>query len=857
MLQEQFCNLDGCLSLTEAQLRLQSGGLSATPRLATRLLALQQRGVRLTWSALELLLSENSALLMLPQWLAQPMAEDELRDRLQEVGLTFRLLGGYYEVLSSDEIWLESQETALVPLAAQSLVQAMSGPSHGASGEVWPDSWKIVADAEDSSRILEHLRSAFRQLRQQGGSPAPLLWLALRRRRSDVTREVARLTHEYLDADIGRHLEALFSPQGSTANAALRSLRSPEGIKGWDLPFLVGLLQILWEQAELRSSILDLVEELTPRWLEQPGWVVSWWEECLASCDHLESSLVQRLAQISLHWARAGMALEEVLLRRLQRGMGLGERLLAAWLLSQLSLTAAARQILLQHSLELAFENSLAGQTLIRVQQILSNLGEEAFDRLLEPENYTRLEVELGCWLVTETLKVERFRGRAEATALRHLATGSRRMLRQLSALSWFPQSQLQSEDELRWSLCGFLEQEIAHLEPPDDSWAIGLLVRLEPATLERLFRKAARDAEQESRALPARLQRWAQHCAAADMAPDVWQIEKLLKAGRLFQERPELWQGLALLLRCNQLAPEAQQILQEQLEQSRGVHPHRWPEWWEEIQKSGVVAVRERAERELIEVLRGEQARQTVQAVLFTMVHRVDDWSLTRPLMQVLSQRLLFLARPETPQQRLRWALSSGAEGDGVFVPQSWDAEQRDLALELLGRLALNPRLEDDLKRPARVRCWQFLQDWLDSVQRGGDSYQHRSMPLWSTARRLLPLALEAEVTMIDNLAQSVMTAQATCPDRLRLLTHSDCLGFLLDWSCPQTSDLLLDSSLAERQGQVLQLLQDLLMQSDHDYRPVAVGYLVSIQPEQLQPSVRGEWRRLRQRWEGWLYGE
>ena len=64
-------------------------------------------------------------------------------------------------MLSSDEVWLESQETALVPLASEAVAQAMVRPSRPGTVEEWPDSWRIVADAEETSRILEHLRSAF------------------------------------------------------------------------------------------------------------------------------------------------------------------------------------------------------------------------------------------------------------------------------------------------------------------------------------------------------------------------------------------------------------------------------------------------------------------------------------------------------------------------------------------------------------------------------------------------------------------------------------------------------------------------------------------------------------------------
>ena len=62
MLQEQFCNLEGCLGVHDAQQRLQAGGLLASAQLTTRLLVLHSLSLRLTWSALESLLGESQAL---------------------------------------------------------------------------------------------------------------------------------------------------------------------------------------------------------------------------------------------------------------------------------------------------------------------------------------------------------------------------------------------------------------------------------------------------------------------------------------------------------------------------------------------------------------------------------------------------------------------------------------------------------------------------------------------------------------------------------------------------------------------------------------------------------------------------
>lgn len=853
MLQEQFCNLEGCLGVHDAQQRLQAGGLLASAQLTTRLLVLHSLSLRLTWSALESLLGESQALLKMPHWRQVPLPLEILAQQLEPAGLVLRRGRSHgYELLSADEVWLESQETALVPMATHDLVQAMVAPTYSGGHDPWPESWRVVADAEDNARILEHLRAAFRQVRASGGSPAPLLWLALKRRRPEVTREVAKLTYEYLDADAGRHLEALFSSTPHVSIAALKQLRGPT-LQSWDLPFLVGLLQILWEQEELRLPILDVVEELTPRWQEQPQWILSWWEECLAQTAQLEPLLVQRLAQITLHWVRLGLDLVPALLRRLQRGLALAERLLASWLLGQLDLQGEPRSQLLEQAWELAAEPSLAGQSLLRVEQILTNLGHEAIAPLVEEHRFNRLQPDLRCWLVAEAMQFADLRGAAECRALQELASGSRRMLRQLSSQNWIHSDANLIEETLRWSLAGFLEQEIPHLEEPDDTWAIAFLVQLDPEILERQYQQARRDAEVNSRAFPVRLETLAKHCAASDRSPPQDRIQRLLEASPFHAERPEMWRAWALFYRCPSFSPEMRPAVLEHLRQGRARFAPLWPEWWEQIQRSPVAEIRLWAEQELLEVIRASDVpRQTMQAVLLTLLRRVDHWSMAQPLVQALSQRLLFLPPDLSPQQRMRWALAQDSQGDGVLAPQAWDAEQRDLALGLMGRLAQRPDLSEDLKRPLRVRCWQFLRDWLDGVARGGDSYQHRSMPLWTTARQLLPQFGRAEEPLVDQLAELVVTLQGSCPERLRLLTHGDCLGFLLDWSLLGPQD-----HLAARQRQLLQLLQQLLATSDRDYRPVAVGYLVSIRPESLHPGVQGEWQRLRQRWEGWLYGE
>ncbi len=849
MLSEPFCNFDGCASPVEVQARLKEAGLSASPRLATRLLALQQRLIRLTWSALEVLLAEGQTQLMRPEWLQQPFPLDALALELEPAGLVLRQRRGSLEVLSSDEVWLETQETALVPLASDSVAQAMVRPSRPGSVDEWPDSWRIVADAEDTSRILEHLRSAFRQVRSQRSSPAPLLWLALKRKRPEVTREVARLTHEYLDADAGRQLESLFSPVGHVAANALRQLR--QNLSNWDPAFLVGLLQILWDQSDLRLPILEVVEDLTGRWQEQPDLILGWWEDCLAQAADLEPLLVQRLAQITLHWARLGLDVVPSLLRRLQKGLALAERMLASWLLGQLDLQGEDRALLLEQAWALAAEPGLGGQSLVRVEQILSSLGYEAIAPLLDEQRFLRLQPDLRCWLVGEASRWPELKRVAELRALQELGTGSRRMLRQLSGLGW--RLEFAVEEDLRWTLASFLEQEIPHLEDPDDTWAIALLVQLDPEILTRQYTQARRDAELQSRAFPVRLETLAKHCAASDRPPSLERLEFLLAASHSNSERPEMWRSWAILLSCPSFPEQMRSLVIEHLEQGKEAFPQLWPEWWEQIQRSLSIIVSSAAELDIQEVLTDDQSgRATVQAVLETLGRRVASWHRAQDLVKALSRRLLFLPVERSPQQRLRWALAGDSEGDGVFLAQSWDAEQRDLALGLLGRLAQRPDLSDELRRPLRVRCWQFLRDWLDGVARGGDSYQHRSMPLWTTARQLLPQISAAESELVDDLCESVIGLQGSCPERLRLLTHGDCLGFLLDWALATSQDQAL-----LRQRQLLALLQQLLATSDRDYRPVVVGYLVALPTEHLHPGMQAEWLRLRQRWEGWLYGE
>ncbi len=846
MLAEPFCNLEGCSSPVDVQQRLKEAGLSASPRMATRLLALQQRQVRLTWSALEVLLTENQALLMRPEWLQQPFPLELLASELEAGGLVLRQRHASLEVLSSDEVWLESQETALVPLASEAVTRAMVSPSRPGAVDEWPDSWRIVADAEENSRILEHLRSAFRQVRAQGGSPAPLLWLALKRKRPEITREVARLTHEYLDADAGRQLENLFSPVGQVAVAALKQLR--QNLSSWDPAFLVGLLQILWDQSDLRASILDVVEELTARWQSEPELILAWWEDCLAQAATLDPLLVQRLAQITLHWARLGLPVVPTLLRRLQKGLALAERMLASWLLGQLDLQGEERQLLLEQAWALAAEPGLSGQSLVRVEQILTNLGHEAIAPLLDEQRFLRLQPDLRCWLVGEAMGWPDLRREAEVRALQELGSGSRRMLRQLSGQNW--QLEFAVEDQQRWTLASFLEQEIPHLEDPDDAWAIALLVQLDPDILMRQYQQARRDAELHSRAFPVRLETLAKHCAASDRPPSAERLEFLLEASRGNSERPEMWRSWAIFLSCPSFPEEMRGPVIEHLELGKEAFPHLWPEWWEQIQRSRSAQVSRAAELDMQAVLAEDgSSRATVQAVLEALGRRVAFWQQAQELVKVLSRRLLFLPIERSPQQRLRWALAEGSEGDGILAPQAWDAEQRDLALGLLGQLAQRADLGDELRRPLRVRCWQFLRDWLDGVARGGDSYQHRSMPLWTTARQLLPQISPAEEELVDELCQTVMDLQASCPERLRLLTHGDCLGFLLDWA--------LVGDEVTRQRQLLLLLQQLLATSDRDYRPVVVGYLVGLPTERLHPSMQAEWLRLRQRWEGWLYGE
>lgn len=862
MLHESFCELEGCLSLPDVQQRLAGAGLQAGPRHLTRLLALHQRGLRLSWAALEGLLSEAPQLLMSPLWMELPATRSRLLAELNPLGLDLRPRSGVsgWEVLSSDEVWMDSQEQGLLPVAAQSVSLAMAGMS-ARPPENWPESWRIVADAEDTSRILEHLRSAFRQLRQQGRDPGPLLWLALRRRRGEVTREVAHLVHEYLDADIGRHLEFLFSGELSQAQQALQELRRQFGQGGqgsWDLPFLVGLLQILWESQGLRSQILDLVEELTTRWLQQPTLILGWWEECLAEVASASPEVVRKLAQLTLLWAGAGVDLRPLLRRRLERALSLEERLLSCWLLVQLPGQSEPDGQVLEQSLRLACQPLLSGQTLVRVEQILAQLGSSALQKLLDEAWWLRLGPDLRHWTLSQALQQddESLQLLGYRRAVQEVVAGSRRTLRLLAHLDRPLQVNEEGEDdeELRNALTGFLEQEIPLLEEPDDRWAIGQLVSLDPGVLERLLARVERDADMGSRAFPSRLESWAKHCFAAARAPSDSVLQHFLRAAQ-GEERLEIWRSWAWLIACADLGPGWRERLVEELDRGCQRFPEQGPLWWEIVQSSSDPEIAGRAEKVMLQVLAQEQpARATLQSLLEALGRCLPRWSQVQALIQALSLRLLWLRSQDTPQARLRWALSRDSEGDGVLNPESWDAQQRDLALQLLGQLALRPDLAPPLRRPLRVRCWQFIKDWLDGVWRGGDSYQHRSMPLWTCGRGLLQQMEANELPLVDDLAENVLGLQDSYPERLRLLTHSDCLGFLLDWSllsCPAV-----DAQL-QRQRRMLTMMGQLIAGSDRDYRPVAVGYLVGLDLDRLHPLVRKDWARLRQRWEGWLYGE
>jgi hypothetical protein len=844
---EQFCNLQGCLSLAEAQQRLEAGGLRATPRQMTRLLALTQAGLWFSWSALEGLLAEAASLLMDAGWTQLAAERERLSEACLQYGMSLREHSGRLEILSQDELWMESQELALVPqLESQRGALAMRSGEGLAGLSQWPDSWKIVADAEDSARILEHLRSAFRSLRQQGQSPGPLLWLALKRRRPEVTREVARLTYEYLDADAGRQLEALFSHQ---AVAALKQLRQ-RAAQGWDLTFLVGLLQILWDQPELQADICDLLEALADSWLLRPELILGWWEEVLSQVDRLDTGVVQRVAQLNLEWQARGLPLRALWIRRLQRGLSLSEKLLTGWLLCQSDLSEQEWPDIQQAAIELSCQPHLTGQSLVRVCQMLQQLGPSAWMTMLSPEVFAQLQEDVRCWLVKVSIPLPELASLANQRALDELLQGSRLMLRQLGTLEWQPPENL--EDDLYWRLVGFLEAEIAHLEEPDDSWVIALLVRLDPEVLQRLYQLASRDAQLESRAFPARLHSLVKHAAATDRPLHEGVLGQLLEASPGYHKRPEIWKSWAHLFRAPGLSEEFRQRLCEQLKERALSHPDLWPYWLGEIQASPVASWRDWAEAQMLQLLqRTEVSRLALQNLLVVLEERLSHWSQPSQLAQALSRILLFLSAPPTPQQQLRQALSRQAEGDGILQPLAWDVEQRDIALNLLGQLSLLSGLEESLARALRIRCWQFLRDWLEGVRQGGDSYQHRSMPLWTPARRFLSVVQGGEEQLVDDLAELMLSLQTSCPERLRLLTHGDALGFLLDWGVRSCAGEM------ARQRQVLTLMQQLLLESDRDYRPVAIGYLLSVEAQAWHPAIASEWKRLRVRWEGWLYGD
>lgn len=848
MTADEFVPLDECSSAADVAARLAPSGLATTPRQQTRLLALSRAGVRLSWAALEVALTEAPAALMSSLWLQYPLPSDALSAELQPAGLGLRARPDGVDLLSSDELWMLGQERggALAVTQQAALEQVMVG---GSGDDDLPASWRVVADAEDDSRILEQLRSGFRQAQKLGQNPAPLIWLALKRRRPVVTAEAARLVREHLDPDLGRHLEALFSLHPGTAAEALRSLQR---LPRLDPAFLVGLLRILWAHAELRPAILALVAQLQPNWVERPELILDWWEELLAACGILEPEQVQTLAQATLDFGRAGVPVTLLLERRLERGVSRAERLLAGWLLAALGSTS---DTLLEQGLALAREPHLSGQPLSRVQSILAALGESALDRLLEPALFAALEPDMRAWSVAQALESPAHVELGLARALDEVAEGSRRMLLELARLNLDLARLEVSDPALRQQLSGVLEAEIPFLEEPTESWAVRWHTRLDPEVLERLFRATRRDGESGSRSFPARLESWAKHCRLADHTPWPEQVELLMGLAQ-GQMRAEVGSAWALLAACRELDESVRQRLLLCLAELAAHFPEEWPLWWQSLQQSEHSPTRDRAEADLLGTLeQPDTPRNTLESCLAVTLACAERWAAVGGLLRGLSRRLLFAPPAPRPEELLRWALEAADEGDGTQRSLAWDATQREQALLTLGRLALRTDLDEGTSRAVRVRIWNFVLDWLDDLRGGrkGGSYDLRVMPLWSVCRALMPVP-PGERNLCDRAAEAVFQLHDTAPDRLRLLTHGDLFGFLLDWALNAPEEDL--AVAGERQPRLVSLMSDLLAGSDRDYKPVALGYLTSTPAERFLEPWATEWRRLRQRWQGWLYG-
>lgn len=775
-------------SASECVQALKEQGIPVGHRLGARVFGLGRRGVRFSLAFLEEAAREGPAndLLMDPFWAdVDPRQPGQVRDLLRGRPAVLRTEGGLCHVLTPDE------DVPAAPLAraSGSLLPAVLGASEATSfpGVLWDrkrmeEAALTLLDAEDPKELVEAFRYLFRATTACGQDPTSLLVTALRRGRTELSREAAALVRDSLDRDFGRALRDMLSEDPGQIRDALHFF-SGEAARRYEAVLQAVLLPALTPlvgRGDFRSLLLPRLPQLAPLVGTDPGPMESFLDALLGELPGLE--LHERFAA-SAFMADLGNRYPGLAPYLLRRVASTADPHLVAFfssVLARLRLEPEQHEEVVRRTVALFREHGRDAALAQRLRATFRILGPGPLARLSDPEVTRTLLPDQRTWLVHLWRDYRQPEGVLPPEpvfvrfALGEILSRNRSSLLALVRTGQLTRPEvvraLRGLEEPRAPVFTWLLDEAWRMEDPDDGPVLDVLAEVGAEVLDRAFAFVREEAALESGGEASRLALFGRLARRTRLGPQDRQrirgmVRELLSFSFLGPEAlPAAWSGVGEVGSIPGLGEELQGALAQRLGEALERYPQARVDALLQMYPHAEASVRRRIEALLRSVLTHEEPdRRVLKASLEGLERLLIEGPLlveAEPLVADLCRTVLRKGRTESLDRVMLAALAEDGEGDGVQIPTAWSKEDRDHALRILGAVAAHPDTPERLHRMVVVRLFSFLDDWLEAVEEGRDLYAHRETPLWEILRRVLesrpgeqglPLARDAALRLLE----------------------------------------------------------------------------------------------------------
>jgi hypothetical protein len=747
---------------------LKEMGISVSQRLGARLHFLGRRNIRFSPAVLEGASPGSAAeiLFLGYPWssLEGPADMERIRSLLAEIPTAAGAFAvvhedGIAKIILQEEAEHGDSDSAVEGGGSRGSLLPMvmgSASDTGFRGTLWDrrrleESALSFLDAEATEEILENFRHLFRAAITTGQDPMPLLLAALKREKLPLSREVALLIKEFLNRELGRALQDLFSETEMRIIDALHVLLGGK-IQNREILEIVLLpaLTPLVKKPELLPSILPYLQSLVPCVARVREPLESFIDALLQEVHGMGAEELQHVSSFLAHTHEEYPPIARMIMQRLE---GTADPHVAAFygnILSRMKIHDEEKETVARLLVETFLTSGKDVVLQERLRGTFINLHPFSLDLLSRPGIRERMSEAQHVYLLELVEALHRTAGAISEEILGgilmgELLTKSRACLLYLSrsGLLHHPSliSAVSSKELLLPMLTSYLSEEALHLEEPDDEPVIRFLARLGPRVIGELYGRLKEHAALGSRSLPLHFRLFAKTAASGSAEDDALRayVDEVLDWEALKEPNPMTIEGLGHLARVRALHQESvERILALILEESETFAPGRMKAALEVYRGPSISEkTRHLIEERFIEILRNPSpGRKTLAAVLDAIneMAAMESAPLGAEDMAVcVARKVLAKSREMNLHYVLKAALDPDEEGDGVRMPETWGREDRDKALIFLGRLASHKNVAQDLKHRVTARLFAFLEDWLEAVQRKSELYFHRETPLWS----------------------------------------------------------------------------------------------------------------------------